>query len=311
MPRTDLTGRTCFVTGATSGIGEETALAFARMGARVGILARDPARAERTRARIERETGRSVDVIEGDLASLASVRAAAAEILDRFDALHVWVNNAGLIGLKRETSVDGFERTFATNHLGPFLLTNLVLPRIVESAPARIVNLASEAHRFAKAGLDWDDLQNERAYKSFRVYGESKLANMLFTRELARRLAGAGVAVNCVHPGAVATSLGAQNGPFARAVIALLKPFFRSPARGADTTIHVATSPDLEAVSGRYFMDRRDKPPAAQALDDEAAARLWTLSAGLVGLDDGAPAAPPQDPGSATTQKSPRKSPTA
>jgi len=283
MTQIDLTGRTCFVTGATSGIGEETALAFARMGARVGILARSASRAANTRARIAAETGHEIEIVEGDLGSLASVRRAAEEIFERFDALHVFVNNAGLIGLERKTTVDGFETTFATNHLGPFLLTNLVLPRIVESAPARIVNLASDAHKFAKAGLDFDDLQNERAYKAFRVYGESKLANILFTRELAGRLASTGVTVNCVHPGAVATALGAQNGLFARALITLLKPFFRSPARGADTTIHVATAPELATTTGEYFVDRKVTKPTAHARDDETARRLWERSAELVG----------------------------
>jgi NAD(P)-dependent dehydrogenase (short-subunit alcohol dehydrogenase family) len=286
MTRVDLGGRTCFVTGATSGIGEETALAFARMGARVGILARSRERAERTRARIRRETGRDVEAVEGDLSSLESVRRAAREILDRFDALHVWVNNAGLICTERDVTADGFERTWATNHLGPYLLTRLVLPRIVESAPARIVVVASEAHRFAKGGLDFDDLQSERGYKTFRVYGASKLANMLFARELVHRLDGTGVAVNCVHPGAVATGLGAQNGWLARATITLLKPFFRTPAKGAETTIHVATAPELASVQGRYFVDRREVAPAATALDDDAARRLWTVSAASVGLED-------------------------
>jgi NAD(P)-dependent dehydrogenase (short-subunit alcohol dehydrogenase family) len=286
MTRVDLGGRTCFVTGATSGIGEETALAFARMGARVGILARSRERAERTRARIRRETGRDVEAVEGDLSSLDSVRRAAREILDRFDALHVWVNNAGLICTERDVTADGFERTWATNHLGPYLLTRLVLPRIVESAPARIVVVASEAHRFAKGGLDFDDLQSERGYKTFRVYGASKLANMLFARELVHRLDGTGVAVNCVHPGAVATGLGAQNGWLARATITLLKPFFRTPAKGAETTIHVATAPELASVQGRYFVDRREVAPAATALDDDAARRLWTVSAASVGLED-------------------------
>ncbi len=284
MTKIDLSGRTCFVTGATSGIGEETALAFARMGARVGILARSAARATNTKARIAAETGCKIEIIEGDLASLDSVRHAADAILERFDALHVFVNNAGLIGLERTTTVDGFETTLATNHLGPFLLTNLVLPRILDSAPSRIINLASDAHKFARRGLDFDDLQNEREYKAFRVYGESKLANILFTRELAQRIAGSGVTVNCVHPGAVATGLGAQNGLFARTVIKLLKPFFRSPARGADTTIHIATTPELATTTGAYFVDRKETKPTSNARNDETARRLWQRSAELVGL---------------------------
>ncbi len=286
MSTPDLCGRTCFVTGATSGIGEASALAFARMGARVGILARSAERAAQTRDRIHAATGREVEIVQGDLASLASVRHAADEVLARFADLHVWINNAGLIALRRSTTVDGFETTFATNHLGPFLLTNLVLPRILESAPARIVNVASDAHRFTRNGLDWDDLQSERGYKTFRVYGKSKLANILFTRELARRLAGSGVTVNAVHPGAVGTGLGGQNGWLARATMTLLRPFFRSPERGAETQIHVATAEGFDDVTGRYFVDRRDTRPAAPACDDEAARRLWTRSTELVGLLD-------------------------
>lgn len=281
----DLTGRNCFVTGATSGIGEETALALARMGARVGILARSEERAARTRERITRETGRDdVEVVIGDLASLSDIRAAAADVLARFDAIHVLVNNAGLIQLQRTTTVDGFETTFGVNHLGPFLFTNLLLDRILASTPARIVNVASNAHRFAKGGLDLDDLQNEREYKSFRVYGESKLANILFTRELARRLGDTGVTVNALHPGGVGTRLGTNNGRFARGVMTLARPVLRSPARGADTSIYLASEPDLENVTGRYFANRREVTPTAHAQDGALALALWTKSAELTGL---------------------------
>jgi retinol dehydrogenase-12 len=282
----DLTGRSCLVTGATSGIGEETALALARMGARVGILARSEERARQTLDRIARETGRSdLEIVIGDLGSLAAVRAAAAEVLQRFESLHVLVNNAGLIQLRRETSADGFETTFAVNHLGPFLLTNLLLERIIASRPARIVNVASHAHRFAKRGLDLDDLQNEREFKSFRVYGQSKLANILFTRELARRVEREGVTVNALHPGGVATRFGTQNGRFARIVMKLGRAFLRSPARGAETSIHLASATGLEGVTGRYFANRREVAPSADACNDELAAALWARSVELSGLD--------------------------
>lgn len=285
MGEPDLTGRTCVVTGATSGIGEETALALARMGARVAILARSPERAERTRARIQRATGREIEVVQGDLASLASIRAAAADLLARLDAIHVLVNNAGLVMTQRTTTQDGFETTFGVNHLGPFLLTHLLLDRIVASAPARIVNLASEGHRFARRGLDLEDLQNERRpYNWFRVYGESKLANILFTRELARRLAGTGVVVNAVHPGAVGTRLGVNNGLFSQVVMSLLRPFIRSPAQGARTSLHVATAPELADTTGAYFVDRRERTPSHHARDPELASALWKRSAELVGV---------------------------
>jgi NAD(P)-dependent dehydrogenase (short-subunit alcohol dehydrogenase family) len=282
-----LTGKTCIVTGATSGIGEETALAIARLGARVGILARSPDRAEASRERIIAESGQSdVEVVICDLASLESIREASAEILRRFDRLDILVNNAGLIGLQRTTTQDGFETTIGVNHLGPFLLTNLLLDRIVQSAPARIVNVSSEGHRFARRGLNLADLQNEIAYGAFRVYCESKLANVLFTSELARKLEGTGVNVNAVHPGAVATRLGQNNGTFAKLATTLLKPFFRTPAQGAATSIHVATSSEGGDVTGRYFMNSKQRTPSANARDTELARALWAKSAELVGVAD-------------------------
>lgn len=285
--QTDLTGRSCIVTGATSGIGEETALALVRMGARVGILARSEERAARTRERIARESGRgeqSVDVVLGDLGSLESIRRAAHEVLERFDKIHVLVNNAGLMNTSRTTTVDGFETTFGVNHLGPFLFTNMLLDRIKESSPARIVNVASNAHRFAKGGLDLDDLQNEREFKAFRVYGQSKLANILFTHELAKQLEGTGVSVNALHPGGVGTRLGTNNGSLGRIIMTIARPFLRSPARGADTSIYLATDPGLGETSGRYFVNRREKQPSADAMNDAMAAALWKKSAELTGL---------------------------
>jgi NAD(P)-dependent dehydrogenase (short-subunit alcohol dehydrogenase family) len=285
MSQWSLGGKTCFVTGATSGIGEETALAMARAGARVGILARNRERALQTRERIAREVGgEPITVIHGDLASLQSVRGAAEEILERFDALHLLINNAGLIHFRRTNTEDGFESTFAVNHLGPFLLTNLLLDRIIASAPGRIVNVASDAHRFARRGLDLSDLQNERSYGAFRTYGQSKLANILFTLELAERLKGTGVTANALHPGAVATRLGNNNGLLAKIALPVLKPFFRTPAQGAETSIYLATDPELADISGGYFANCKKTTPSAHAQNEELASALWKQSCALVGL---------------------------
>lgn len=278
-------GKTCIVTGATSGIGRSTALALARAGAELGLVCRDAGRAEATVRAIRDETGSTaVEVFLGDLGSQAAIRKVADAILARYPRIHLLVNNAGVVNLQRITTADGIEQTFAVNHLAYFLLTLLLLDRLRESAPARIVNVGSDAHKFV-SGINFDDIGFANGYKSMRVYGHSKLANLLFTTELARRLEGSGVTVNCVHPGAVATSLGKNNGSIATLLIRVLAPFFRTPDKGAATTLHVATSPALEGVSGRYFASCREVVPAAAARDRAAAERLWDLSAHLTGLD--------------------------
>ena len=282
----DLSGKTCVVTGATSGIGESTALALVRMGARVVVVGRSRERGEATLSRLAAAGGAGrVELRLADLASLAEVRRLAGEILDTCPELHLLVNNAGLVNLERRITVDGFEETFAVNHLAYFALTNLLLERLVASAPARIVNVASDAHRFG--ALDLDDLQNENRYRSMQTYGRSKSANILFTIELARRLAGTGVTANALHPGAVASRLGTQNGWVGKLVTGLLKPFFKTPDQGARTSVHVATVPELDGISGAYFAKCREKRPAAPARDPETARRLWETSARLTGT--GAP----------------------
>lgn len=279
----DLDGKTCILTGATSGIGEETALELARRGARLHLIARSEPRGEATCARIHEETGNDAATLHlADLASLAEIRRVADELLEACPRIDLLLNNAGVVNLKRETTADGFETTFAVNHLAYFALTNLLLDRLRESAPARIVNVASDAHKFG--AIDLDDLQSEREYKAMRTYGRSKSANILFTVELARRLEGSGVTVNCVHPGAVATGLGKNNGWFGRAVTTALSPFFLSPARGARTSIHVLTAPELEKVSGSYFAKQREASPQTHATDPAAARRLWDESARLTGI---------------------------
>jgi len=277
-------GRVCVVTGATSGIGRATALALGRMGATLALVARDAARADETAAAIRREPGAGeVAIFLADLSSQQAIRRVAAELLARYPAIHVLVNNAGMINLRHSTTVDGIETVFAVNHLAYFLLTLLLLDRLTASPPARIVNVASEAHRFART-IDFDDLGHERRYRGMRVYCHSKLANVLFTYELARRLEGTGVSANCVHPGAVGTRLGQNNGRIATLLTKVLRPFFRTPEQGAATSIHVASARALDGVSGRYFMNGREGRSSPASHDPELARRLWEVSERMTGF---------------------------
>jgi len=281
-------GKTVVVTGGNSGIGFETASALAAMGARVLVTARN---ADKGRAAVA-ELAQRLDgegqfqLVVFDLADLSSVRRGAAEILELAPRLDVLVNNAGVVLSERAETVDRLEATFATNHLGPFLLTNLLLARIRESAPSRIVNVASTAHASARKGIPFDDLQSEKHYAGMRVYGRSKLANILFTLELARRLEGSRVTANSLHPGTVRTGYGADGD--ARGLLAfgikISSPFFLSPANGARTSIYLASSPDVAGVSGEYFVKCRPKEPKRWAQDPDAARRLWQVSEELVGL---------------------------
>jgi NAD(P)-dependent dehydrogenase (short-subunit alcohol dehydrogenase family) len=278
-----LRDKTCLLTGATSGIGRVAALEIARLGARLFVVGRDRARGEAAVREIREQSGNGkVDLLLADLSSQQSIRGLAGEFLARGEPLHVLVNNAGVFALSRSLTVDGIETVFAVNHLGYFLLTNLLLDRLQQSAPARIVNVASDAHGWGT--IDFDDLGGERSYRWMRIYGRSKLANILFTYELARRLEGSGVTVNCLHPGAVATRLGAQNGAIARFLIGLLRPFLRTPEAGADTVIHLAASPELEGVTGKYFVDRREGRSSRESRDPAVARRLWEVSAEMTGV---------------------------
>src|SRR5215470_17081785 len=280
---TDLRGKTCLITGASSGIGRATALALGGMGATLVLVCRDRGRGEAAVADIARQTGnRDVTLLLADLALQSEIRRVAAEFLASDRPLHVLINNAGVMNLHRSVTADGIETTFAVNHLGYFLLTNLLLERLRRSAPARIVNVSSEAHKFAP--LDFDDLGNEKRYRAMRVYGQSKLANILFTAELAGRCAGSGVTANSLHPGAVSTRLGTNNGAWTRVIIALLRPFFRSPTDGAATSIYLASSPAVDGVSGKYFANCREKAPSRAASDPDAARRLWEISAQMTGI---------------------------
>src|ERR1700722_17184121 len=281
-------GKTVVVTGGNSGIGFETAAALASMGARVLVTARNPDKGRAAGAALtQRPHGEGrVQLVVFDLAALASVRAGAAEILDQAPRLEVLVNNAGLVLTERAETVDGYEATFAINHLGPFLFTNLLLDRMTASAPSRIVNVASTAHNAARKGMPFDDLQSTRHYRGMRVYGQSKLANILFTLELARRLEGKDVTANSLHPGTVRTGYGGDGD--VRGLLALgikiASPFFLSPAKGARTSVYLASSPEVEGVTGEYFVKCKPRKPRRWAQDQEAAQRLWGVSEELVGL---------------------------
>ena len=281
---TDLTGRTILVTGATSGIGLAASERLAGMGAELVLVGRDPARLEAAVAAVRaRSRGRAVSALRHDLSSLAEVRALAAEVRERWPRLHVLVNDAGGANGAREVTADGLERTFAVNHLAPYLLTRLLLDRLIDSRPARVVTVSSVAHR--RARLDLSDLQLERGYSVMRAYGASKLANVLFTRELARRLAGSGVTASCLHPGVVATRIWSRAPRWTQPFFALATLFMLTPEQGAETVVFLAASPEAERLSGAYLEKCGVVEPAPQARDDEAAQRLWEESARLVGLE--------------------------
>jgi len=269
------------ITGATSGIGRATTLALAEQGACLFLVVRDAAKGEDLAASV-RSRGGEAHVLRGDLSSQAEIRRLAAEFLAVQRPLHVLLNNAGVVNLQPKRTVDGIEEVFAVNHLAYFLLTHLLLDRLKESAPARIINVASEAHKLSP--IQFDDLAFERRYRSMKVYGQSKLANILFTYELARRLEGSRVTVNCLHPGAVSTGLGHNNGRLAQTLIGFLRPFFRTPEKGAETSVYLASSPLLAAISGQYFYNCREKRTSRASYDRAVAQRLWDLSLQLTGL---------------------------
>jgi NAD(P)-dependent dehydrogenase (short-subunit alcohol dehydrogenase family) len=280
-----LAGEIALITGGNAGIGKETAVELASMGAQVTITARDPARGAAALDEIRTRSGRDdVEVMALDLARLASVREFAAAFAARHDRLDVLVNNAGLVLSSRRETVDGYEMTFQVNHLGHFLLTELLRDQLAAGAPARVVNVSSDAHKSARRGLDFDDLQSQRRYRSFSVYGKTKLANILFTRELARRWDGTGVTANAVHPGFVASSFGrdGDTGRFGALLFPLLKPFALTAAQGAETSVYVASAPELEGITGGYWVKSAPASPSNAAQDAAAAARLWEVSEQLV-----------------------------
>jgi len=275
-------GKTIVATGATSGIGEAAVLELAGLGARIVIVARDEARAQATMRKLEAKAPKLGHRMHlADLSSMAETRKVGAAIAASEPRIDVLINNAGALFSERRVTPEGLELTFALNHMAYFVLTEALRDKLVASAPARIVSTSSTAHQ--GASLDFDDLQSARGYGGLKVYGRSKLANILFTRELARRLAGTGVTANCLHPGVVATPFGSSSGGFAGLVIPFLRPFFLAPEKGADTIVYLASSPEVANTTGEYFVKRKIAEPSAAARDDAAAKRLWEASETLAG----------------------------
>jgi len=281
----DMRGKVCVVTGASSGIGRAAALELAERGATVVLICRNEERGTPALDEIERRGGSgNATLLTADLSSQRQVREVAAAFLERFDRLDVLINNAGVAGWgTRLVSEDGLEATFAVNHLAPFLLTDLLLDRLKASAPARVVTVSSAAHK--STSLDFDDLQGERRYSGFGAYSRSKLANILFTQELSRRLEGTGVTANCLPPGVVATGI-FRNLPGWMRVL-FTSPFFLSPEKGADTLLYLATAPEVAGVTGRYFVRRKPVRSSRASRDADAARRLWQASEALTAASAG------------------------
>ena len=284
-------GKRVLVTGASSGIGRATAIGLAQRGARLLLTGRNPERCDEALAAVRAAGGTDARMFQSDFSRLDSVRELAASIRQHTEQLDVLINNAAVVVVRRTLTADGYEMIFAVNHLAPFLLTGLLLPLLRPGA--RIVNVASEAHRWG--ALNFDDLHNERSFVGLRVYGQSKTANILWNLELARRLAGSGVTANSLHPGAIRSNLGGGQGFASDLLRYVWALFMKSPEQGAATSIHLAESPDVEGVSGRYFTNCREKRPAAHAADQTNAGRLWEISEALAGFRydfSGRPATP-------------------
>lgn len=280
-----MSGRTVLVTGGSGGIGKATAEGLARLGADLAITGRDRERTEVAARQIRAAGGGQVDVFVADMSCQSEVRRLADEVLNTLATLDVLVNNVGGYWNTRHVTADGLERTFALNHLAPFLLTNLLLDRLREASQPRVVTVSSNAHSAGK--IDFDDLQGERTYSGSRAYSQSKLANVMFSYELARRTAATTLTANALHPGVVNTSFGAEDpGCAQRILVPFVRPFLKSPARGAVTSIRLASDPDLQQVSGRYFVNGHPKASSGASYDEPAATRLWRRSADLVGLAD-------------------------
>ncbi len=271
-------GKHIAITGPTAGIGRSASLEFARRGAQLTLFCRNLEKAETLQREIIAQGGLAPDIILMDMADLGSVRRAGEALLARAETLDVLLNNAGVVNTTRKETVDGYEETLAVNHFAPFLLTGLLLPLLLKTPKARIVNVSSHAHTFVKS-MGYEDMQATEKFRAFREYGRSKLANILFTKYLAEQLKGQGVTVNCLHPGAVATSLGTQNGGFvSRNLPRLLKPFFRSPDQGAQTSIYLCCSDEVADVSGEYFVNCKRKRPKPWAQNTVEADRLWAYT---------------------------------
>jgi retinol dehydrogenase-12 len=280
-----LTGQVVAITGANAGIGKETAVDLARMGATVVMTSRDPGRGAQALTEVRERSGNpTVELVALDLASFESIRSCAATLLDRYDRLDVFVANAGLVMSKRTETAEGFETTFGVNHLGHFYLTQLLFDRLLTGDPTRVVVVSSMAHKMARRGLDFDDLQTtHRRYRSFDAYSRSKLANVYFTRELARRLAGSGSTANAAHPGYVASHFARDGDLYLEPLIKLgARLFAISPEEGARTSVYLASSPEVAGITGGYYAKSRPAAVSKIGQDDIAARRLWDASTALV-----------------------------
>ncbi len=275
-------GKICLITGANSGIGKETANSLAKMNATVVMLCRDKERGEEAQNEIIKETGnKNVDLFLCDLSSQKSIRKFVSEFKNKYQNLHVLINNAGVMLKNRKISVDGFEMNFAVHLLGPFLLTNLLLDTLKKSAPSRIINVASAAHKRAK--INFEDPQSEnKKYRLFSVYGISKLAEILFTYELSRKLEGTKITANAVHPGVVATNLGRDQSEFSQW---FSRKFFKSPEEGAQTSIYLASSSEVEGITGKYFINKEPRESSEESYNEGDAKRLWKVCVAMTGLD--------------------------
>jgi len=278
-----MSGKTVLITGGTGGIGRAIAEGLAALGARVAITGRDLARTKAAAAQIAARSGNpDIDAFAADLSSQAEVRRLAAEILAAYPRLDVLVNNAGGFWGHRHVTADGLEHTFALNHLAPFLLTNLLLDRLIASSPARVITISSGAQAMGR--MNFDDLQGANGYSGQRAYNQSKLANVMFTYELARRLEGTGVTATVVHPGVVRTAFAAEDpSPVWRVLIPLMRPLMKSPAKGAQTPIYLASTSEVDGVSGKYYANLRPRRTNKVSYDDATNARLWKVSAELTG----------------------------
>ncbi len=271
-----MNGKICMVTGANAGIGKVTARELAKMGAHVVMVCRSAERGEAAKKEVTQTATGQVDLMIADLSSQASIRALAATYLEKYDRLDVLINNAGVLFMERSESVDGLEMTFALNHMGYFLLTDLLLDKIKASAPARIVNVSSMAH--SRGAINFDDLQAEQKFGGMDVYSSSKLANILFTTELARRLDGTDVTANSLHPGFVRSNFGDNNGRLMKIVMPIAKLFAINTDKGAETSIYLASSPEVEGVTGLYFVKKKAVTPSEAAQETAVAERLWQVS---------------------------------
>ena len=279
---TSMQGKVCLITGANSGIGKATALGLAQMGATVVMVCRDRVRGEEAQQEIRTQSANNaVDLLLADLSSQQSIRQLADTFRQRYPHLHVLINNAGAGFTQRQESIDGLEMTFAVNYLAPFLLTNLLLDVLKDSAPSRIINIASDNHRFVR--LDMQDLQLKHRYGFLRAYGRSKLALLLFTYDLARQLQGTGITVNALEPGPTSTTFGQKDaGPVARMLLKFVSSLFRSPEQGPQTTLYLASSPEVKTITGKYFVKSTPRRSSALSYNESLQRQLWEESIRLV-----------------------------